>query len=65
MNEDYPGDPNDYKYGRSFDYSLWTSKTVLTLTNVTWDNTYRDIVDHTYSRLDRRGVFIHVCHPNR
>lgn len=36
--------PNDYPAGLGFDYAVWTADTQLTLCNVRWDNTYRDIV---------------------
>lgn len=36
--------PLTYTFGQSFDYSVWTKNTVLTLCNVPWNNDYRDIV---------------------
>jgi len=38
------GPPGKYTAGLSFDYTQWTSNTVLTLANVPWNNDYRDIV---------------------
>ena len=39
-----PGNSLDFDAGLSFDYSVWTANTQITLTNVPWDNNYRDIV---------------------
>lgn len=36
--------PNNYDFGLSFDYAVWTAKTNITLTNVPWNNDYRDVV---------------------
>ena len=33
----------DFTFGKDFNYGSWDINTVLTLTNVKWDNTYRDI----------------------
>lgn len=38
------GKPNAYDFGYQFNYALWTAETVITLTNVPWDNNYKDIV---------------------
>ncbi len=38
---------NVYEFGRDFNYALWTENTRVTLCNVRWDNTYRDIVEFT------------------
>lgn len=38
-----PANPN-YDFGYDFNYAQWTQGTELTLTNVPWDNNYRDIV---------------------
>lgn len=38
------GTPNDYDFGLSFNYAVWTANTDITLTNVPWDNNYRDVV---------------------
>lgn len=47
------GAPLDYTFGLEFNYALWTKDTVLTLTNVPWNNDYRDIVDHkTHANLN-------------
>lgn len=34
--------PPESNAGLEFDYSVWTANTKVTLTNVNWDNTYRD-----------------------
>ena len=44
MSNTIPGEPIDVIAGMSFDYSVWTASTQITLTNVPWDNNYRDIV---------------------
>jgi len=44
MSNTIPGEPIDVIAGLSFDYSVWTANTQITLTNVPWDNNYRDIV---------------------
>lgn len=37
--------PNDnYEFGLDFDYAVWTANTQITLTNVPWNNDYRDVV---------------------
>lgn len=36
--------PNTYDFGHDFNYALWPSNTTVTLTNVKWNNDYRDIV---------------------
>lgn len=38
------GDPNKYDFGYDFNYALWTANTTITLTNVPWNNDYRDVV---------------------
>lgn len=38
------GEPNDYDFGTTFDYAVWTANTNITLTNVPWNNDYRDVV---------------------
>lgn len=38
------GDPNNYDFGMDFDYAVWTANTNITLTNVPWNNDYRDVV---------------------
>ena len=38
------GDPNKSDFGQSFDYAVWTANTAITLTNVPWNNDYRDVV---------------------
>lgn len=41
--------PPDTRAGLSFDYSVWSAGSVITMVNVPFDNTYRDIVDwNTY-----------------
>lgn len=41
----FPGVPEDiYEYANEFDYSVWTPGTRVTLCNVAWDSTYRDVV---------------------
>lgn len=38
-------DPNpNYDFGYDFNYDVWTANTTITLTNVPWNNDYRDIV---------------------
>lgn len=37
--------PPETRAGLSFDYSVWSAGTVITMVNVPFDNTYRDIVD--------------------
>lgn len=36
--------PNEYDFGLDFNYAAWTQETVITLTNVPWNNDYRDVV---------------------
>lgn len=36
--------PMDFVFGQDFNYALWNSNTVLTLTNVPWNNDTRDAV---------------------
>lgn len=36
--------PNEYDFGEDFNYNLWTANTEVTLTNVPWNNDYRDVV---------------------
>lgn len=36
--------PDGSSFGLSFDYSVWTPGTSVTLCNVTWDASYRDVV---------------------
>lgn len=38
------GDPNTYDFGYDFDYAVWSANTNITLTNVPWNNDYRDVV---------------------
>lgn len=38
------GEPNNPDFGYQFNYLLWTADTQITLTNVPWNNDYRDIV---------------------
>lgn len=41
----FPGVPeNIYEYQNNFNYQLWTEDTTVTLCNVPWDMSYRDIV---------------------
>lgn len=35
---------NNYDAGLDFNYAVWTANTDITLTNVPWDNNYRDVV---------------------
>lgn len=44
MGEGIEGPPNVYNFGHEFDYAVWTPGTTVDLTNVPWDNNYRDIV---------------------
>lgn len=37
--------PPDTSAGLSFDYSVWSAGTLLSMVNVPFDNTYRDIID--------------------
>lgn len=34
---------NPYDFGQDFNYAVWTENTVVTLTNVPWNNDYRDV----------------------
>ena len=34
---------HNYDFGQAFNYAVWTEGTVVTLTNVPWNNDYRDI----------------------
>ena len=36
--------PNSYSFGLDFNYAQWPADSVLTLTNVPWNNDYRDVV---------------------
>jgi hypothetical protein len=36
--------PNEYDFGLDFNYWQWTANTEITLTNVPWNNDYRDVV---------------------
>lgn len=36
--------PNRYGFGLDFDYAVWTAESNITLTNVPWNNDYRDVV---------------------
>ena len=38
------GSPNNSDFGLNFDYAVWTANTNITLTNVPWNNDYRDVV---------------------
>lgn len=44
MSNQITGPPNDYDFGLDFDYAVWSPNTVITLTNVPWNNDYRDVV---------------------
>lgn len=37
-----PANPN-YDFGQDFNYAVWTEKSKVTLTNVPWNNDYRDV----------------------
>jgi len=37
------GPNNNYDFGESFNYAVWTEGTAVTLTNVPWNNDYRDV----------------------
>lgn len=58
--------PNDYKFGLSFNYTVWTPGTSVSLVNVPWNNDYRDIVrfadkvalDNYLDSLELSGVRI-------
>jgi len=44
-NSSYPGLPeNLYQYENEFNYDLWDKDTIITLCNVPWDFSYRDVV---------------------
>lgn len=45
MTIEYPGEPGEYTFGTQFNYDLWNNNTRLTLTNVSWNSDYRDIVE--------------------
>lgn len=51
MNQ-FHGNPLEQDFGREFNYAVWTADTHLTLTNVPWNNDYRDIVKFTQAELD-------------
>lgn len=36
--------PNDYDFGLSFNYDVWTAGSTIKLTTVPWDSMYRDVV---------------------
>lgn len=36
--------PNEYDFGEDFNYNRWNPNTKITLTNVPWNNDYRDVV---------------------
>lgn len=44
MNQIYSAPP-ETSAGLSFDYSVWSAGSVITMVNVPFDNTYRDIID--------------------
>ena len=44
MNQIY-STPPETTAGLSFDYSVWSAGSVITMVNVPFDNTYRDIID--------------------
>lgn len=49
--------PPDTVAGLSFDYNVWSAGTMLSMVNVPFDNTYRDIIDwSTYGRTPRDYV---------
>lgn len=56
-------------FGTHFDYSVWTPSTEVTLCNVPWDSTYRDVVwfndydeayDHIVNKHTRHASWTHV-----
>jgi hypothetical protein len=64
MNQIYDP-PKDRNFGLDFNYASWNANTVITLTNVPWDNNYRDIVKfeseaalNTYLDLDSTNTRI-------
>lgn len=42
------GAPNQYDFGESFNYASWPANTRITLTNVTWNSDYRDVITPAY-----------------
>lgn len=44
MSNQITNPPNQYDFGLSFNYLVWTPGTVVNLCNVAWDSDYRDIV---------------------
>lgn len=44
MNQLKDGPNDNYNFGYDFDYAVWSANTDITLTNVPWNNDYRDIV---------------------
>lgn len=44
MGQGITGEPNTYRAGLDFDYSVWTAGTRVDLVNVNWNNDYRDVV---------------------
>jgi hypothetical protein len=39
-----PANPN-YEFGKGFNYAVWPENSVVTLTNVPWNNDYRDVCE--------------------
>lgn len=44
MSNAAPNTTNQFSGGLGFSYAAWTAETIVTLTNVAWNNDYRDIV---------------------
>lgn len=63
--KDIPGSITDA--GSAFDWNIWTTDTVVTLTNVPWDNSYKDIVEFgtKYSAYDSIDSYIDSIPGNR
>lgn len=53
---DFPGLPEDiYRYENTFNYAVWTPNTTVTLCNVPWDSSYRDVV--RFDAEDERAAY--------
>jgi hypothetical protein len=50
------GDPNVSDFGLDFNYAVWTAETDITLTNVPWNNDYRDVV--MFENTNKLNAFI-------
>lgn len=67
----YKGDPanTDYDAGDRFNYEVWTADTELTLCNVPWDATYKDVVhfdstDDLNAYIDANGDITRITNAS-